>query len=215
MGVKIMVEGKRHQLNTGNYLIISNHLSYVDGIVLGSLFPIIFVSKREIRSWPWVGQWNALCGTIFVDRGKRGTIRSAVEQIACKLGQEINVLLFPEGTSTNGEHVLPFQSAFFAAPLMSQTAVLPLTLAYRRIDKEPISEANRDRLYWYGGMPFPSHFWDLLALRTIEVAVTLHPVIETSGLQNNSQNRKKLSEDCYELITSASHRGDRPDRRTA
>ena len=68
LNIKVAVAGDEGQLERGGYVIIANHTSYVDGIVLGSIFPIVFVSKKEVRSWPVVGQWNILCGTIFIDR---------------------------------------------------------------------------------------------------------------------------------------------------
>ena len=63
----------RDSLERGGYVIIANHVSYVDGIVLGSIFPILFVSKREVKKWPIVGQWNVLCGTVFVNRQRKAT----------------------------------------------------------------------------------------------------------------------------------------------
>ena len=66
LNIKIKVVGDEGQLERGGYVIISNHVSYVDGIVLGSLFPVVFVSKKEVKSWPIVGQWTILCGTILL-----------------------------------------------------------------------------------------------------------------------------------------------------
>ena len=73
LNIKITVEGDAAQLERGGYVIISNHFGYLDGIVLGSLFPVIFVSKREVKSWPVVGQWTTLCGTVFINRQKKGS----------------------------------------------------------------------------------------------------------------------------------------------
>lgn len=214
LNIKIILEGDRNCFKAKGAFIISNHLSYVDGIVLGSIFPVIFVSKKEVRRWPLVGQWTALCGTIFVDRVKKEKILPVVEEIAKRLRQGVNILIFPEGTSTNGERVLPFQSAFFAAPLSARATIVPVTLTYRWINQKPLSEANRDRVYWYGGMDFISHLWGLLALRRIEVSVKVHPGIETSCLQYSSQSRKGLSQACYDVITGESDLGDRTDQRT-
>ncbi len=91
---------------------------------------------------------------------------------------------------------------------------MPVTLTYRWIDQEPLSEANRDRVYWYGGMDFISHLWGLLALRRIEVSVKIHPAIETCRFQNNSRIRKDLSQTCYDILTGESDLGDRKDQRT-
>lgn len=200
LNIKIRVEGELKGFEDGGYVIASNHVSYVDGIVLGSLFPVIYVSKKEVRGWPWIGPWTALCGTIYIDRQRKEKIPLLVSEIAEKLKQKANVLIFPEGTSTNGDRLLPFQSAPFAAPLRARAAVVPVTLTYQRIDRQPLTSENRDRVYWYGDMEFLDHFWGLLAARSIEVAVRVHPAIETSRYQNDSLGRKALSQAIYHSI---------------
>jgi 1-acyl-sn-glycerol-3-phosphate acyltransferase len=135
-----------------------------------------------------------------------------VEEIVERLKHKANILIFPEGTSTSGEHLLPFQSAPFAAPLRAHAPVLPLTITYRRINGEPVSDANRDKIYWYGDMDFMTHFWGVLGLRSIEVAVRLHPPIETSHYKNNSVSRKQLSQACYHAIASGLQHDRKPVR---
>ena len=200
LNIKVTVEGDEGQLERGGYVIIGNHVSYVDGIVLGSIFPILFVSKREVKGWPIVGQWNTLCGTIFINRQRKELVGSLIEEMSGKLRQEANILLFPEGTSTNGERMLPFQTAPLAAPLRSRSIIVPTTIAYTSIDDKPISAANRDRIFWYGDMDFISHFWKLLALRSIEVLVTIQPKIECFRYPDTSAGRKMLAEDCYNRV---------------
>jgi lyso-ornithine lipid O-acyltransferase len=200
LNVEITVEGDEGQLERGGYVIISNHFGYLDGIVLGSLFPVVFVSKSEVKSWPVVGQWTTLCGTVFINRQRKGLVPLAVKEISRKLKQEANILLFPEGAATNGERMLPFQTAPFAAPLRSRAIIVPLTLAYQSIDEQPVSAANRDLIYCYDEMPDVPHFWKLLSLRRIEARVTIRPKIECSRYEDNSAGRKKLAEDCYNRI---------------
>jgi 1-acyl-sn-glycerol-3-phosphate acyltransferase len=200
VNVKIDLEGARDGLSAGGHFIASNHLGYLDGIVLGSLFPVIFVTKREVKRWPVIGQLLTLLGTIFVDRENKQDILRVIDRISGTLRQGANVLIFPEGTSTNGERLLPFQSAFFAAPLMAGASVAPLTIRYRFVDRESLSAANRDRLYWYGDMSFAPHLWNLLGANRIEVSVKIHPRIETSPLRNSSCGRKQLSQACHEAI---------------
>jgi lyso-ornithine lipid O-acyltransferase len=168
--------------------------------VLGSIFPIVFVSKREVKKWPIVGQWNVLCGTIFINRQRKNEVGTMVCEVTRKLRQEANVLLFPEGTSTNGEKMLPFQTVPLAAPLRSRSIILPVNLAYQTIDEQPVTAANRDFVYWYGDMDFVTHFWNLLGRRGVEVLVTLHPKIECFRYADNSAGRKKLAEDCYNRV---------------
>jgi 1-acyl-sn-glycerol-3-phosphate acyltransferase len=200
LNIKITVAGDAGQFERGGYVIISNHFGYLDGIVLGSLFPVIFVSKSEVKSWPVVGQWTTLCGTVFINRQKKGLIPLAVKEISRKLRQGANILLFPEGAATNGERMLPFQTAPLAAPLRSRAIIVPVTLAYQSVNEQPVSAANRDLVYCYGDMPDAPHFWKLLALSRIEARVTIQPKIDCSRYEDNSAGRKRLAEDCYNLI---------------
>jgi 1-acyl-sn-glycerol-3-phosphate acyltransferase len=208
LNIKVTVEGDEGQLERGGYVIISNHVSYVDGIVLGSLFPVVVVSKKEVKSWPLIGQWATLCGTIFINRQRRDLVSLLIEEMSRKLKQEANLLLFPEGTSTNGERMLPFQTAPLAAPLRSRSIIVPVTVAYRNIDDQPVSAANRDLIYWYGDMEFITHFWRLLALRSVEVMVTIQPKIECFRYQDSSAGRKQLAQDCYNHVLGRIDKGD-------
>jgi 1-acyl-sn-glycerol-3-phosphate acyltransferase len=200
LNIRVTVTGDEGQLERGGYVIIANHVGYVDGIVLGSIFPILFVSKREVKSWPIVGQWNVLCGTIFINRQRKVQVASLIRQMTRKLKQEANLLLFPEGTSTNGEEMLPFQTVPFAAPLRNRSIIVPVTVTYKTIDDQRVTTANRDSVYWYGDMEFVTHFWDLLALRGIEVLVTTQSKIECFRYSDNSAGRKKLAADCYNRV---------------
>ena len=200
LNIKVTIAGDEGQLERGGYVVIANHVSYVDGIVLGSIFPIVFVSKREVKKWPIVGQWNVLCGTIFINRQRKNEMGTMVCEMTRKLRQEANVLLFPEGTSTNGEKMLPFQTVPLAAPLRSRSIILPVNLAYQTIDEQPVTAANRDFVYWYGDMDFVTHFWNLLGRRGVEVLVTVQPKIECFRYADNSAGRKKLAEDCYNRV---------------
>lgn len=201
LNVRITVEGDWDGSAAGCF-IISNHVGYLDGIILGSVFPVLYVSKKEVRRWPVIGAWTALCGTVFVDRERKDKVPLLVEEIARKLKDKANVLVFPEGTSTNGEQLLTFQPTPFAAPLRAHAPILPISLIYKRIGRQPVSASNRDRIYWYGDMEFANHLWNVLALRSIEAVVRVHPKIETFHLKNDSLNRKQLSQACYDAVLS-------------
>jgi 1-acyl-sn-glycerol-3-phosphate acyltransferase len=215
LNIKVTVEGDEGRLERGGYVIISNHLGYLDGLVLGSLFPVVFVSKKEVKSWPVIGQWTTLCGTIFINRQRKGLVPLLINEISRKLEQEANILLFPEGAATNGERMLPFQTAPLAAPLRSRSIIVPVTLAYRSIEQQPVSVSNRNLIYCYGDMDFMPHFWKLLALRSVEVMVTIQPKIECFRYEDNSAGRRKLAEDCYDRVLGrTSSRGSAQMRKT-
>ena len=200
LNIKVTVEGDEGHLERGGYVIIANHVSYVDGIILGSLFPVVFVSKKEVKRWPLIGQWTTLCGTVFINRQRKDLAPLLVDEISRKLKQEANILLFPEGTSTNGERMLPFQTAPLAAPLRNRSIIAPVTVAYTSINEQPVSVANRDLIYWYGDMDFMTHFWRLMGLRSVEVLVTIQPQVECFRYEDSSAGRRKLAEDCYNRV---------------
>ncbi len=201
LNIKVMVNGDAGQLEGGGRVIISNHLSYVDGFVLASIFPVVFVSKREVKKWPLVGLWTILGGTIFIDRQRKKLVGLMVAEMTRKLKEGANLLLFPEGHATNGERTLPFQTVPLAAPLRNRSIIVPVTLVYRSIDDQAVSKANRDLVYCYDDMAFAPHFWHLLALRRIEATVTVQPKIDCSRYEDNSAGRKRLAADCYDRVS--------------
>jgi 1-acyl-sn-glycerol-3-phosphate acyltransferase len=201
LNIKVTVVGEAGQIEkNGGTVIISNHLSYVDGIVLGSVFPVVFVSKREVKKWPMIGLWTSLCGTIFINRQRKDQVGLLIVEMSRKLKDGANILLFPEGRATNGERLLPFQTAPLAAPLRNRSIIVPLTLVYKRVDGKTVSKKNRDLIYCYDEMDFVPHFWNLLSIRSIEAVVTVQPKIECSRYEDNSAGRKKLALDCYNRV---------------
>lgn len=201
LNIKVTVAGEAEQIEkNGGTVIISNHLSYVDGIVLGSVFPVVFVSKREVKKWPMIGLWTSLCGTIFINRQRKDQVGLLIVEMSRKLKEGANILLFPEGRATNGERLLPFETAPLAAPLRNRSIIVPLTLVYKCVDGKTVSKKNRDLIYCYDEMDFVPHFWKLLSLRSIEAVVTVQPKIECSRYEDNSAGRKKLALDCYNRV---------------
>ena len=208
LDIKVTVEGDQGKLERGGYVIISNHLGYIDGFVLGSLFPVVFVSKKEVKSWPMIGQWKILSGTIFINRQRKNLVALLVNEMSRKLEQGANILLFPEGAATNGDRMLPFQTAPLAASLRSRAIIVPITLAYQSVEGKPVSAANRDLIYCYDDMPDVPHFWKLLALRRVEARVTIQPRVDCSRYEDNSAGRKKLAEDCYNRVSGRMRKRD-------
>jgi 1-acyl-sn-glycerol-3-phosphate acyltransferase len=154
-----------------------------------------------VQSWPLFGQMVSLAGTIFIDRGERYKTPEFVQKIVGVLNKKINILLFPEGTSTDGSKVLPFQSVFFAAPFIAHSVIVPVVIRYTAIDGQSLSERNKDRVYWYGQEPFFKHLWQFLELRNVDVHVKVCAVIETGNFSSDSYGRKQLSSYCRDIIS--------------
>lgn len=138
-------------------LVVSNHLSYLDIVILSAAMPCFFVSKVEVKRWPFFGKAASAGGTIFLDRISRSSANRAASQIAERLACSIPVLLFPEGTSTDGGDLLPFRSRLFLPVVRAQAPVTASAVRY------VLEEGALEReLCWYGDAPFLSHLWKVL-----------------------------------------------------
>ncbi|MFA5834338.1 MAG: lysophospholipid acyltransferase family protein [Bacteroidota bacterium] len=184
------------------HMIVANHQSYVDVIIIASIMPTLFVAKDDVRSWPVFGWLASLGGTLFIDRKAfRGALHS-MEQIAKALRCGINVQVFPEGTSTNGSAVLPFRSALFNAAISSCSAILPLSVNYESINSSQVNNVNRDFLCWYGEMTFTNHFWRLLSLQSAHVSVVIHPSIRFG----EADSAKTISQAAFSSVVNGFRR---------
>jgi 1-acyl-sn-glycerol-3-phosphate acyltransferase len=180
-------------------LFASNHVSYIDIIVLGSLIPGSFVAKSEVAGWPLFGWLAKLQRSVFVDRQVRSTARQR-DAIGERLAAGDALILFPEGTSGDGTRVLPFKSALFSVafnhPGNAPLVVQPVSIAYTRLDGLPLGRRLRPFLAWYGDMAMAAHLWRAIGLGTIDVVVEFHP--PTSVAECGS--RKALAQFCRERI---------------
>jgi 1-acyl-sn-glycerol-3-phosphate acyltransferase len=151
-------------------LIIANHLSWLDISVLSTLLPLSFIAKSEVASWPVFGTFARLQRSIFIDRARRQATGAANAVIAERLGQGDAIVLFAEGTTSDGNRVLPFRSALVGGAREAMAAsgqsdrpvmVQPLTIDYLRRGGLPLGRADRPSIAWYGAMELVPH---LLAL---------------------------------------------------
>lgn len=159
------------------HLVVSNHQSYLDILALIAHFPVQFVAKHEVRQWPLIGWMAALSHTIFIDRGSIRQSLKCTQQITASLQAGVNVLVFPEGTSTDGTTVRPFKQMLFGTAIKTSSPVLPVTLNYRAINEQPFNAQTLNLCCWYGEMEFIRHFWQVLALRHIEVSLEAHSML--------------------------------------
>jgi 1-acyl-sn-glycerol-3-phosphate acyltransferase len=143
-----------------------------------------------------------LSETVFVNRVNIFNIKSELEKAKFLLNSNVNVILFPEGTSSDGKTSVTFKSSFFAAPLQSECKIVPLTIKYNKVNGREINDSNKDLVYWYGDMEFFSHFVGVLGLKSIEVELRVNPPLEVPDAQEQtpSAKRKYLSELSRELI---------------
>jgi len=128
--IEVKLEGfESYFFNEKKYLIVSNHISWLDIIVIQSIKPSIFVAKSDVASWPLFGWVAQMTGTIFIKRDKVSDIKKALKKMKRRLIKR-SVCIFPEGTSTNGRYVLPFKSNLFQSSIDTNKAILPICLRY-------------------------------------------------------------------------------------
>jgi len=147
-------------------LLVSNHLSYLDVLIYGSILPCFFVSKAEVESWPVFGPAARCGGAMFLERGNRMSASLVAGQMAERLRLPIPVMLFPEGTSSDGVDVLRFHSRFFEPAVIAQA---PVTAAAIRYQIEGGVEERE--LCWFGDALFLPHLWKTLGVKGFTASV--------------------------------------------
>lgn len=145
----------------------SNHLGYLDVVILASTTPVVFVSKAEVRHWPVVGRLATGGGTLYLQREKRGELTGVIRQFEEVARHGIPVVVFLEGTSSGGDSVLPFRPSLLAPAVEAGWQVAPVALDYA-ISKGTVA---KDVAYWRD-MTFVPHFFNLLSAERLDARVT-------------------------------------------
>ncbi|MTH99734.1 1-acyl-sn-glycerol-3-phosphate acyltransferase [Roseibium sp. RKSG952] len=169
-------------------LIASNHTSWVDIPVLGSLMPLSFIAKSEVASWPVFGLFAKLQRSVFVNRTRRSDTGKVTDSIAGRLKSGDAMVLFAEGTSNDGNGVLPFRSALLGSATRALDAeggevwVQPLSIAYQGLQGMPMGRQFRPRVAWYGDMELAGHLWGVFSSGALDVVVSWgEPVLVHHG----------------------------------
>lgn len=173
MRVKVRTKGLE-ELSDENFLIACNHMSYLDMLVLATLYPSVFVTSVDMGQVPFLGTMAEIGGSLFVERRHRQRIEYDIWQIEETLAHGFNVTLFPEGTSGNAEAVAPFKRSLLTAAVWAGRRIRPVTLKYVEVSGHPLSTENRDTVCWYGRMPFLSHFLNLMGAESVVAEVVFH-----------------------------------------
>jgi len=200
LGVRVLVK-HRERLSTtcGVRLVVSNHLSYIDVLVIASLVPSVFVTSVELRHTALLGTLARLSGSIFVERRRPSGLKREIGDIAAVLGQGLAVSLFPEGTTSNGDRVQPFKNSLFDAAVATRADIVPVCVRYTRVNQESLNPRNRDAVFYYGGISFLKHAPSLLALQSVEVEVIVLKIIKI----HERHTRKELAALAHSAISAA------------
>lgn len=167
LGGRLTIVG---ELPSETPLLVTNHLSYVDIPLLAAVVDGVFVAKAEVRSWPLLGWVARIGGTLFVDRNSRRDTVRVGRDMAEWIDHGYSVVFFPEGTSGNGDEILPFRSPLLGAAAARQLPVLPAAIAYHTAPGDPPA---RDVVCWWGAAPLLPHLRRLLTLEPFEATICL------------------------------------------
>lgn len=202
IGVRIREVGTRSTASP--MLILSNHVSWLDISVITALAPVVFVAKSEVATWPLFGWLAKLQRTIFINRKARHQTGAATREIAGRLLGGDAVVLFAEGTSSDGVRVLPFRSslvgavhhALGATTQHSHVTVQPMSLAYVGLSGVPMGRALRERVAWYGDADLIPHLAHVLASGAVDVTVSWGQPIA----YDMSADRKAIARDAEKSV---------------
>lgn len=199
MGFEVDVVGERSRARS--VLFVSNHVSYLDISILGSVIPGSFIAKREVAQWPLYGTLARMQRTVFVDRRASRTLTHR-DEVADRLAEGDNLILFPEGTSGDGNRVLRFKSAFFSVAEREvdgrPVTVQPVSIAYTHVAGLPLGRAMRPFYAWYGDMDLAGHLWALLRLGVARAEVRFHEPVTIAAFGN----RKRLAAHCERAVAA-------------
>jgi len=190
LSVRVEVVGKPP---IAPFLLVSNHLGYVDIMLLASVARCAFVSKAEIASWPVIGLLARSMGTVFLDRTRKRDVPRVVREIRRRYDRGQGVVFFPEGTSTPGSEVAPFRSSLLEPAAQAGLPVSHATLRYETSAGDPPAHLS---VSWWGDMEFAPHFLELLTLARIEARV----VFGEESIRES--DRKRLAEELHRRVAS-------------
>jgi len=212
LGIRVHLKGAPSRERP--LLIASNHVSWTDILVLGSISDVHFIAKAEVRDWPVMGAFARLQRSVFVERERKRSTPEQAREIAGRLANGDPMVLFAEGTTGDGSRVLPFKSTLFGAARLalegkeeSRVLVQPVAIAYLRRNGLPLDRRERGEIAWIGDMDFVPHLMMLLRQGAIDVEVRFgEPLPFSAGADRKSVARAAEAQVRRMLVTSLRQR---------
>lgn len=201
MGIRVQTDITTEIKDRRGKLLVSNHMSYIDVLIAAAYNPGCFVTSVEMKKTPFLGQICQLGGCVFVERRNKKNLKNEIKEITQSLENGLDVYVYPEATSTNGEEVIRFRRPLFHSAIDSKAPVQPFTLNYLNLNDQKVDRQNRDEVCWYGDMTFFDHLWNIFSLSTIDVSTEFHNSIETTDPLN--QDVAQLSELSHKIVSQS------------
>jgi 1-acyl-sn-glycerol-3-phosphate acyltransferase len=177
-------------------IYVCNHSSWLDIPALGGVLRACFVSKDDVAGWPIVGTIARLGRSVFVSRSRQGIGRER-DQMNERMRAGDDLILFPEGTSSDGSRVLPFHSSFFAAAYgESMPLIQPVSVVYDRLENLPVGRNSRTAFSWFGDMSLAPHVWRVAQWHGKRVSLLFHTPLDPADFPS----RKALSQATWEAV---------------
>jgi lyso-ornithine lipid O-acyltransferase len=203
IGIRVRVIGTAARRTAGRPVVyVSNHSSWIDVPVVGGVLDGCFVAKGDVASWPIISTIARLGRTVFVTRTRASTGKER-DTMRAMLKAGDNLILFPEGTSSDGSRVLPFRTSFFAIAepnagedLAALPIIQPVSVVYDRLGGLPAGRASRPLFAWYGDMDIASHFGRLAQHTGLRATVLLHTPLDPARFED----RKALSQAVWQIV---------------
>lgn len=174
--IKVNIHGDPEPYRKSGGLVVSNHMGYVDVLVHSTLYGMRFAPKAEVQNWPFFGWYTGLSNPIWVDRASRSKSRQVLEEFRRTLLLKVPLIVYPEGTTTDGLHgLLPFKSTAFETVVGTDIPVLPLVTFYRPEGKDDMNPA------WFGNAEFLPHLWQLLGNKKTVADIYILPMIQAGN----------------------------------
>jgi 1-acyl-sn-glycerol-3-phosphate acyltransferase len=197
-GIKVEIKGTPYLESQTIY--ISNHISYLDIPAIASILKASFVAKSDVEKWPILGFLSKLQQTAFISR-RSSQVKKGKYDLSNMLKEGKSLIIFPEGTSSDGQEVLPFKSSLFSIALEHETAnelyIQPMTIRLLEANgKDATTQELRDLYAWHGDMTLAPHLWAFLKSSGAKVSITFHEPI----IANQYQSRKDLAQLCFKEV---------------
>jgi 1-acyl-sn-glycerol-3-phosphate acyltransferase len=214
--IRIAVNGA--QITGRPVLIVSNHVSWVDIVVLAAIAPMVFVAKREVASWPLIGAAAKVQKVVFVDRLRRQQTGATVKDIAQRLADGHPVVLFAEGTSGDGNRVLPFRSALIGAVEaacgeagIDEMLLQPMSICYTAQHGLPMTRTDQPLVAWYGDLDFFPHFTSFIRRGAVDAAVSFGAPVTCTAATDRKALARELETAVRRMTADALHRRPAPN----